>query len=86
MKTSNNNTENLFAGTEPKEVRDEQVAPYWIDHHPEMKKGIVDFLPSKEVQFWNDLIDKYLYPLDKDAKVSVVITAVHFSTLNEPIF
>lgn len=53
---------------EPKEVRDEQVTPYWIDHHPEMKKGFVDFLPSKEVQFWNDLIDKYLYVLKKDVK------------------
>jgi hypothetical protein len=65
-------------------VLDDQVAPYWIDHNPEMKKGIVDFLPSIEVQFWNDLIDKYLYVLKKDVTVSVVISAVHFPTLNVP--
>ena len=53
------------------------MTPYWIDHHPEMKKGNVDFLPSKEVQFWNDLIDKYLYVLKKDVKVSVLISIVH---------
>jgi hypothetical protein len=51
-------------------VRDEQVSPYWIDHHPEMKKGIVDFLPTQEVQFWKDLIDKYLHIIPKDVKVS----------------
>jgi len=67
-------------------VRDEQVTPYWIDHHPEMKKGIVDFLPPKEMQFWNEFIEKYLYVLKKDVKVSVVISAVHFPTLNIPIF
>lgn len=53
--------------TEPKELRDDEVTPYWIDHHPEMKKGVVDFLDSKEEQFWKDLIDKYLYVLIKDA-------------------
>lgn len=58
------------------------MTPFWIDHHPEMKKGVVDFLPSKEVQFWNDLIDKYLYVLKKDVKVSVITSAVHSPTLN----
>jgi hypothetical protein len=54
------------------------VAPYWIDHHPEMEKGNVDFLSTQEVKFWNDLIDKYLYVLKKDVKVSLVISAVYF--------
>jgi hypothetical protein len=67
-------------------MRDDNVNPYWIDHHPEMKKGNTDFLPTAEVQFWKDLIDKYLYAMDKDVKVSVVITAAHFPTLNIPIF
>lgn len=53
---------------EPKEERDEQVTPYWIDHYPEMRKGVVDFLSSKEEQFWKDLIDKYLYVLVKNAE------------------
>jgi len=53
-----------------------------------MKRGNVEFLPSKELQFWKDLIDKYLHPLNKDAKVSVVtsISAAYFPTLNIPIF
>jgi hypothetical protein len=58
------------------------VTPYWIDHHPEMKKGVVDFLDSKEEQFWKDLIDKYLYVLIKDANVRVIICAAYFPTLN----
>jgi hypothetical protein len=62
-------------------VRDEEVSPYWIDHHPEMKRGVVDFLPSNEVQFWNELIDKYLFVLLKDSKVSVIIPAVHFPNI-----
>jgi hypothetical protein len=58
------------------------VTPYWIDHHPEMKKGVVDFLSSKEDQFWKDLIDKYLFVLVKDAKVRVAISTVYFSILS----
>lgn len=57
-------TEN--AEIELKEERDEQVTPYWIDHNPEMRKGVVDFLPSHEEQFWKDLIDKYLFVLEKN--------------------
>jgi hypothetical protein len=64
-------------------VRDEQVSPYWLDQ-PEMMNGAVDFLPSNEVQFWNDLIDRYLYVLIKDEKVSIIISAVHFPTLKYP--
>jgi hypothetical protein len=51
-----------------------------------MKKGDVDCLPPKEVQFWNDLIDKYLFVLIKDEKVSVIISGVHFPILNIPFF
>jgi len=57
------------------------VAPYWIDHEPEMKKGSVDFLRTEERQFWKDLIDTYLYVLKKDAKVSAVMSTVKFPTL-----
>jgi uncharacterized membrane protein len=63
-------------------VWDDQVNPYWIAHHPEIKKGLADFLPSNEVQFWKDLIYKYLFVLIKDPNVSVIISAVHFPTLN----
>ncbi|PSN55453.1 hypothetical protein C0J52_05692 [Blattella germanica] len=76
---------------ETKEERDE-VNPYWIDHHEELRKGVVDFLPTKEKQFWKDLIDSYLYVIikNKEAKKSVLIlssiySSVYFQTekLNE---
>ena len=43
---------------------------YWIDDK-DLKRGEVDFLKAIEVQFFKELIEKYLQPLDdnKDAKV-----------------
>jgi len=67
-------------------VWNEQGDPYWMDHHPALQKGPIHYLPSNEIHFWDELIDKYLHPLDKDAEVSAVISAVHFPTLNIPIF
>ncbi|XP_013133727.1 PREDICTED: uncharacterized protein LOC106099671 isoform X2 [Papilio polytes] len=49
--------------TAPRERRDDLINPYWIED-PELKKGEVDFLSQSETQFWKDLIDKYLYPID----------------------
>jgi hypothetical protein len=63
-------------------VWDDNEKPYWIDHHPEMRKGVIDSLPSDEVQFWKGLIDKYLFVLKKNVQVSEIISAVHFPTLN----
>lgn len=51
--------------TAPRDERDFLTNPYWIED-PELKKGEVDFLSSAEVQFWKDLIDKYLFPIDQD--------------------
>jgi len=58
--------------TDSKDEGDDEVTPYWIDQ-PEMKKGSVEFLPSIEKQFWDDLIEKYLYPIDEDPKEKKVI-------------
>ncbi|XP_053606189.1 chitin synthase chs-2 isoform X2 [Plodia interpunctella] len=49
--------------TSPRERRDDLINPYWIED-PDLKKGEVDFLSPTEIQFWKDLIDKYLYPID----------------------
>ncbi|XP_014369974.2 chitin synthase chs-2 isoform X3 [Papilio machaon] len=49
--------------TAPRERRDDLINPYWIED-PDLKKGEVDFLSQAETQFWKDLIDKYLYPID----------------------
>jgi chitin synthase len=46
------------------------VNPYWMED-PDLKKSEVEFLGSEEKQFWKDLIDKYLYPLDKNAEEQV---------------
>ncbi|XP_068620827.1 chitin synthase chs-2 isoform X1 [Battus philenor] len=59
--------------TAPRERRDDLINPYWIED-PELKKGEVDFLSQSETQFWKDLIDKYLYPIDankeEEARIS----------------
>uniref|UniRef100_T1PGZ3 chitin synthase n=1 Tax=Musca domestica TaxID=7370 RepID=T1PGZ3_MUSDO len=50
---------------EPKQERDFLTNPYWIED-PDLRKGEVDYLSSAEIQFWKDLIDKYLFPIDND--------------------
>jgi len=58
--------------TEPKEERDELINPFWIEDR-DLGRGEVDYLSGPEVQFWKDLIEKYLYPLDADkAKQALV--------------
>ena len=51
--------------TELREERDDLVNPFWIEDK-ELGRGEVDYLSGPEIQFWKDLIDKYLYPIDKD--------------------
>jgi chitin synthase len=48
--------------------------PFWIED-VDLKKGEVDFVSSAEIQFWKDLIDKYLYPIDanKDEEVKYTV-------------
>nr|XP_012141900.1 PREDICTED: uncharacterized protein LOC100879229 [Megachile rotundata] len=41
------------------------VNPYWIQDE-RLKGGKVDFLPNLEEEFWKQLIQKYLYPIEKD--------------------
>lgn len=55
----------------PRNKRDDLINPYWIED-PDVGKGEVEYLSSTELQFWKDLLAKYLYPLDenKEEKVS----------------
>ncbi|XP_017793316.1 PREDICTED: uncharacterized protein LOC108575110 isoform X2 [Habropoda laboriosa] len=39
--------------------------PYWLSDEG-LKKGEIDVLSLQEEQFWNDLLEKYLYPIDED--------------------
>ena len=41
------------------------VNPYWIEDR-DLGPGQIDYLPGVEVQFWKDLIEKYLEPLMAD--------------------
>lgn len=60
---------------EPKQERDDLINPYWIEDR-DLKKGEVDFIGSAECQFWKDMLDKYLYPIDEneDEKVSFYLS------------
>lgn len=60
------------SSTIQKDERDFLTNPYWIED-PELRKGEVDFLSSAELQFWKDLIDKYLYPIDQDKEEQVCV-------------
>lgn len=53
------------SSTEHHEERDHLTNPFWIED-VELRKGEVDFLSSAEIQFWKDLLDKYLFPIDQD--------------------
>ncbi|XP_068231758.1 chitin synthase chs-2-like isoform X2 [Palaemon carinicauda] len=67
----NENLDDEFSDSEseqsgPKEERDDLVNPYWMEDKA-LKRGEVDYMSGVEVQFFKDLIEKYLYPLDKNA-------------------
>jgi len=60
--------------TEPKEERDDLMNPFWIEDR-DLGRGEVDYLSGPEIQFWKDLIEKYLHPLDADKAKQAAITA-----------
>nr|XP_033334461.1 chitin synthase chs-2 isoform X6 [Megalopta genalis] len=39
--------------------------PFWLSDEG-LKKGEIDVLSLQEEQFWKDLLEKYLYPIDED--------------------
>ena len=51
--------------SEHREERDDLINPFWIEDK-DIGRGEVDYLSGAEIQFWKDLIDKYLFPLDAD--------------------
>lgn len=51
--------------TEPTHQRDDLLNPYWIEDKS-LKNGEVAYLHPSEIQFWKDLIEKYLFPLDQN--------------------
>lgn len=69
---SSDGSDSESTSTAPKNRRDDLVNPYWIED-PDLRKGEVEFLGSNEIQFWKDLLDKYLYPIDEDKDEKVLI-------------
>lgn len=63
-------SESETASTVPRNKRDDLVNPYWIED-PDVRKGEVEFLSSNETQFWKDLLEKYLFPIDEDKNEKV---------------
>nr|ADR73029.1 chitin synthase [Laodelphax striatellus] len=64
MHDDNSDTMSTMA-TEHRIERNDEVNPYWIEDR-DLKKGPVNFLSAAENQFWKDLLDKYLFPIDED--------------------
>ncbi|XP_061707236.1 chitin synthase chs-2 isoform X2 [Cydia pomonella] len=80
---SDSDTDTL--STVPREQRDDLINPYWIEDQ-ELKKGEVDFLSQGELQFWKDLIDKYLYPIDANKEEQARIAADLIELRNKSVF
>lgn len=51
--------------------------PYWLNDEG-LKKGEVDVLSLQEEQFWKDLLEKYLYPIDEDKTEKVKKTIIDY--------
>lgn len=75
---SDNESDSETVSTVPQNRRDDLINPYWIED-PDVRKGEVEFLSSNEIQFWKDLLDKYLYPIDenKEEKVNIFFNSFH---------
>ena len=52
----------------PRLQRDEMVNPYWLERTDHVKNGPRMKLSEEEIKFWNEMIETYLKPLEKDVK------------------
>merc|ERR1719410_1919326 len=71
--------------TEPKEERDDLINPYWIEDR-DLGRGEVDHLSGVEIQFWKDLIDKYLHPIDADKQKEAQVKQGLTELRNKAVF
>jgi hypothetical protein len=53
------------------------INPFWIED-PNLQKGEVDFLTTAETEFWKDLIDAYLRPIDENKEEQVYFSPYAF--------
>nr|AYU65265.1 chitin synthase A isoform 2 [Atta sexdens] len=59
--------------------------PYWLTDEG-LKKGEMDVLSMQEEQFWKDLLEKYLYPIDEDKAEKTRIAADLIELRNKSVF
>ncbi|XP_054284217.1 chitin synthase chs-2-like isoform X1 [Macrosteles quadrilineatus] len=70
---------------EPKIERNDEINPYWIEDK-DLKKGPVAFLSAGENQFWKELLEKYLFPIDEDKNEKARIAADLIELRNSSVF
>lgn len=78
-------TGSLSDQLEPRQERDDLINPYWIEDK-ELKRGEVEYLPGGEIQFWKDMIEKYLYPIDENKQEQARIAANLKELRNRVVF
>jgi chitin synthase len=54
------------------------INPYWIEDR-DLKKGEVDYISSAEAQFWKDLLEKYLHPIDENKEEKVCVSRCYYT-------
>ncbi|XP_012941255.1 chitin synthase chs-2 [Aplysia californica] len=67
------------------EDRDELINPKWLDDSC-LKTGGVQYLPMREIEFWQRCIAKYLHPINPDKAVEAKITVDLKSMRNNVAF
>ncbi|XP_014616657.1 PREDICTED: uncharacterized protein LOC106793893 [Polistes canadensis] len=59
--------------------------PYWLSDEG-LKKGEVEILSLQEEQFWKDLLEKYLFPIDEDKAEKARIAGDLIELRNKSVF
>uniref|UniRef100_A0A1B6CU26 chitin synthase n=1 Tax=Clastoptera arizonana TaxID=38151 RepID=A0A1B6CU26_9HEMI len=72
-------------GSEHKIERNDDINPFWLEDK-DLKKGPVSYISSSENQFWKELLDKYLYPIDEDKAAKARIAAELIELRNSSVF
>ncbi|XP_076350949.1 chitin synthase chs-2-like [Tachypleus tridentatus] len=70
---------------EPRVERDDLINPYWIEDK-DLKRGEVEYLNGPEIQFWKDMIEKYLYPLDQNKEHEARVASELKELRNKVVF
>nr|USH46112.1 chitin synthase chs-2 [Androctonus crassicauda] len=70
---------------EVKQERDDLVNPYWIEDK-DLKRGEVEYLSGPEIQFWKELLEKYLFPIDQNKEHQARVAAELKELRNKVVF